>query len=270
MQPRPPLLSFSLLLLPAACAAPAPRAELPLPEAVEAAHGGSLYGRDALEVDLALVFGGAERFRGRMLFEPSSGRARIELENGALAVFDGARAWVAPDLEAFPRARFHLLTWSYFLAAPWKLGDPGVRLDAARPSTLEGEPTRSARMTFGEGVGDSPDDWYVVYVDPSTHELRGLAYIVTYGTGVEEAEREPHVALYRSFQEVDGLRMPERIEIWNWSEEEGVVGEVLGSATFLEPRLVEPTAGVFEAPGGAVEDPLPPPASALEAKESKR
>ena len=52
-------------------------------------------------------------------------------------------------------------------------------------------------MTFDRGIGDAPDDWYVVYKDNNSDLLAALVYIVTGGgTSVEVAEEDPHTITY--------------------------------------------------------------------------
>jgi hypothetical protein len=211
----------------------------------------------AVHADLRLEWGGRVGLAARLIHEPGTGRARLELADGTVAAFDGETAWVAPADADLPQARFHLLTWPYFLAAPWKLGDPGSRLEPLAPRELRGERCDVARLTFDSGVGDTPDDWYVVYTDPETHELRALAYIVTYGRAIEQAEAEPHVALYEAWTEVDGYRVPARIAIRDWSLADGPAATDLGVATFEAVRIAPAPAGAFQRPADARVDALP-------------
>lgn len=226
-----------------------------LSDQVARAHGGpELYSRPGVAGRLEVVSGGSPVLAGDLFFEPDTGRSRIDLAEGGRLIFDGERAWVVrPSGEPFPRARFHLLTWPYFISAPWKLGDPGVQLSPVDQRPLEGEMLPSARLTFERGVGDTPDDWYVVFADPETNELRALAYIVTYGTTVEEASEDPHVATYEQFVEVEGMRVPSLLRFWNWNENGGIQGPPIGRASFTEVSFREAPEGFFRIPPTAVE-----------------
>ena len=95
----------------------------------EAHNFETFHSKDALQADVTLKAGEEERFSGSMLVKTGSGRARFELDNGVTLVWDGSNAWVSPADAEFPRARFHVRTWPYFLMAPMKLGDPGVELE---------------------------------------------------------------------------------------------------------------------------------------------
>ena len=227
--------------------------------AVERAHGGAAWdAKRAVEADLRVQFGGNERFSGKLVYEPGGNRVRMVGDDGRVLVFDGERAWYTPtDLEMPPGPRFHLLTWTYFLAAPFKLDDPGAHLEPWSPSELLGDPVQIARLTFGENVGDTPDDWYHLYSDSETRRLRGMAYIVTYGKSVEQGEQEPHAIVYHDYETVDGVTLPMRWTFHHWSPEQGVHGEPIGEVTLENLRFTEPAAEVFEKPEGAAEDALP-------------
>lgn len=193
-----------------------------------------------------------------MLFTPEVGEARLDLADGTVAVFDGERAWVSPAGAEFPQARFHLLTWPYFLAAPFKLRDPGAHLEDLGTRPLDGAEHPAARLTFDPGVGDSPDDWYVVYRDPSSDRLAAMAYVVTYGgRSAEEAGAEPHAITYHDLQQVDGATLPTTWRMWHWSEEEGVHGDPIGEVVLTDLAFVTPPGDAFERPADAQEDPLP-------------
>ncbi|MCA9774142.1 MAG: hypothetical protein KC466_17125, partial [Myxococcales bacterium] len=136
---------------------------------IERAHGMDRWrAAEAVRTELTVVFGGKQSLAGTLLFETKGARSRIDTVDGATLVFDGAEAWVTPADAAVPRARFHLLTWPYFLAAPMKLRDPGTTLTDRGAMLMGGERLPAATLTFGAGVGDTPDDWYVAYRDPTT------------------------------------------------------------------------------------------------------
>jgi hypothetical protein len=232
---------------------------------IEEAQGARAWAAaEAVSADVTVTFGGRQALDGRMLFTPEVGRSRLELADGTVAVFDGERAWVSPASAELPRARFHLLTWPYFLAAPFKLRDPGTHLEDLGTRPLGGEPHPAARLTFEPGVGDSPNDWYVVYRDPDTDRLAALAYIVTYGgRSAGDAGTEPHAVTYHDFHEVGSVILPTTWRFWPWSEEQGVHGDPLGEVTLSDlrfvapPRFVTPPSDAFDRPADAREDPLP-------------
>lgn len=219
------------------------------------AHGADAYrSHAALRADVTVTFGGQVMLQGTMTFDTPVGKSRIETTDGAVMVFDGHDAWVTPIDAPIPpgMARFHLLTWPYFIAAPFKLEDPGTHIDDAGQKPLDVHHIFPAgKLTFDPGTGDSPDDWYLVYRDPDTDRLAALAYIVTYGKDTHDAEKEPHVAVYEAFEEVDGVTLVTRMSMWNWEAGTGKVGEMLGQMELANYRFVEPDGGAFTKPDGA-------------------
>lgn len=250
-------------------AAPAPPAATPTPleseaaryaRPVEQAHGrGAWRAHPALSGHLEVDFGGHTVLAGELTFATDMSRSRIETSAGPIAVWDGGTAWVAPGDAQLPMARFHVLTWPYFLLAPLKLRDPGSRLELLGERTLQGRRYRAARLTFGDGVGDTPDDWYLLYVDPDSSRLHAMAYIVTFGTTAEKAAAEPHAVVYEQLTDLDGAQVPTRLRFYAWSEDEGIHGDPIGELRLDEPHFVAPEPGVFEAPEGAREATLPTP-----------
>lgn len=227
-------------------------------EALEKAQGlGAWRSRPALECALEVVFGQTTLVEGTLLFDPHRDRVRIEQRGGILLVFDGSRAWVSPDTAQFRGARFHLRTWTYFLAAPFKLRDPGARLVEMGSLPLLGKDYPAARLTFDSGVGDTPEDWYVLYRDPQTNYLAAMAYIVTYGKDREHAEVDPHVVVFQDFTSTDGVALPTRWTFHHWKQETGAQGEPIGHVRLKNIRFVELEDSAFARPADAREDSLP-------------
>ena len=136
----------------------------PFAAAVEQAHGYDAWrNKDAFETEFQLGPDDQPMMKGTILFEVGSGRSRLELDGGVTLVWDGQAAWVSPADAAMEQARFHALTWPYFIAVAMKLADPGATLAVQADQEVLGETCHVARMTFAAGTGDSPDDWYLVY-----------------------------------------------------------------------------------------------------------
>jgi hypothetical protein len=206
---------------------------------------------------LAVERGGRPIVQGKMLFPTDLGASRLDLADGTAVVFDGTSAWVSPASSGFAGARFHALTWPYFVAVPMKLRDPGTHLEALGQRQLQGETFEAARLSFDPGTGDSPDDWYLLYRDSGTGLLRAMAYIVTYGRPAGAVKAEPHAITYHDFVEVGGVEIPTTWKLWSWSEAEGITGEPLGRVTLTEPRFVRPELGAFDRVEDAREDAPP-------------
>lgn len=231
-----------------------------LAQRIEQAHGiDALRDQPAVQGDLVVEFGGNRMLDGVMTFTPNGGQVRIEDRKGPVMVFDGRKAWIAPADSEFKQARFHLLTWPYFALAPFKLRDPGANLTDPGPMKLNERDVPALKLTFGPGVGDTPDDWYILYPEPETDRLKAVAYIVTYGTPLSEAEKQPHAVVYDDFVNVEGVTFPQTWGFYNWSADPGPHGEPIGRASFNNIRFVTPEAQTFQKPEGAREDVLPEP-----------
>lgn len=230
-------------------------------EPIQAAHGLPAWrARQAIQADIKVEFGDQVVLAGTLLFETWVGRVRIERTDGAVLVFDGQDAWVWPADAKADAARFDLLTWPYFVAAPMKLADPGTHITQLDPMPLrDNEILPAARLTFDSGVGDSPDDWYVLYRDPRNGHLVAMAYIVTYGgKDLQEAQKEPHAITYGDFETIDGVTISTRWQFWLWDANKGIHGEPLGRAQLSRVRFVDrPDPSSFGKPCGAKLAPLP-------------
>lgn len=224
------------------------------------AHGLDTWrSRPALAFDFHLISRGTKRLAGSAIMETTGGKRRMELDNGVIGVFDGNEAWVT-DTAEFGRARFHLLTWPYFLAAAFKLRDPGTNFADEGELFLDDSTTLydAAKLSFGPGIGDAPDDWYITYRGKDDSLLHGMAYIVTYSKSQEKAEQDPHAIAYYDFQNIDGAMVPTRWELRDWSREQGLAeGGYSSSMKITNLRFVEPEPGTFTAPEGAIADKLP-------------
>ncbi len=226
-------------------------------QAIEDAHHAAVYDKQrAIQARFALAFGPMQ-IDGVMFFTPSMSRAKLHINDHAIITFDGHTAWMVPaDAEVpGPPPRFHVLTWPYFLAAPYKLNDPGTVLtDAGDLPVREGQILRGTKITFDDGVGDTPDDWYIAFADPDTGRLTALAYIVTYGNDQETAEDTPGIILYDDFVDVQGVPIATTWTFHHWNVTQGVHGEPKGHATLSDLRLLDNlSATTFEKPHGAVE-----------------
>ena len=226
-----------------------------MPEVVAetyAAHAAELPAGKVLSYDLALDFGGEERFRGRVKQSPSMDLIAVtRAADSVTLAFDGREVAMVGDTSAeWARARFDVFTWPYFAAVGYKLADPGTQWE--EPDTYpwaDGGKRVGARLTFADGTGDSPDDYYLV-VPGDDGLLDGMAYIVTLGkTNEEIAEAEPHAIRYSDYTEVDGVPVAQQWSFYAWDPDAGL-GEALGSARVSDAEWVDRDAAQFATAGG--------------------
>ncbi len=164
--------------------------------------------------------------------------------NGTELTYTRDTAFVSPVDSDHRRARFDLLTWPYFLAAPFKFDDPGTRITPLGEETLMGETYETAKLSFEPGTGDAPDDWYILFRDQETGSLKAMVYIVTYGKTVEEAVDNPHCIVYDDYEETEGVLFPQTWTFYEWTEAEGL-GEKLGQAQLGNFSFTQPEASAF-------------------------
>jgi hypothetical protein len=228
-------------------------------EMIETAHHAETYAsQEAIQADFELSgFGGLE-VSGTMWFTPSMGKVRMEIGDDILLIYDGETAWQSPaDAEVpGPPARFHVLTWPYFVAAPYKLNDPGTQHESVWVHSAKENPRGGLRVTFDAGVGDTPDDWYIAMPDEQGR-LGALAYIVTYGKDQETAEKQPSVILYSDFEEVQDVPFATTWTFHYWNQDEGVQGEPKGQGSLSNIKFVIPPVDAFVKPEDAVEAKAP-------------
>ena len=217
----------------------------PFAASIEKTHGMEAWeSKDFLRGDMVVDFGGKTIIDGSFTMTPSMGEVVIEQNAGPTVTYIDGKSWVTPNADAFPRARFHVLTWPYFLAAPFKLQDPGTKLEPMEDMPYNGVDYETAKLSFGAGVGDAPEDWYILYKHPEYDRLDAMAYIVTYSKPQEEAEKKPHAIVYEDYQVVDGVPLPMTWKFYNWSEEQSIYGDPIGEVTlsslsFLPARKAE-------------------------------
>lgn len=233
-------------------------------QAIEDAHQGSIYNaQNVVIADMAIDFGPMQ-VEGTMWFTPSMGKVRMQFDgdHDVDIVYDGQTAWLNPAdaVVPGPPARFHVLTWPYFVAVPYKLDDPGtIHADAGKhPIRSEAETLPGVKITFGEGVGDTPDDWYMAFADPDTGRLTALSYIVTYGKDAQTANEQASIVLYDDFVDVDGVPFATTWSFHYWTPSKGITGEPKGKIKLSNIMFVESLGeDAFVKPEGAVEAKAP-------------
>lgn len=223
--------------------------------AIEAAHGGHLYNaKPAVFADMAVEFG-PMLLMGDMTFTPSLGRVNMNLKEAGTILYDNGESWIWPADAAVPGPppRFHVLTWPYFVAAPFKLDDPGATASDAGVLAVTGPSDKrpGTKIGFDAGVGDAPDDWYIAFTDKKGR-MDALGYIVTYGKPKAEAEKKPSMILYSDFVNVDGVEFATTWDFYFWDPAKGV-GDRKGTAKLANIRFVQPTAATFAKNPSAVE-----------------
>lgn len=135
--------------------------------------------------------------------------------------WDGQQAWIYPPEIDAVNPRFWALSGFYFEQIPFVLADPGTNYEILEDESLNGVRHHLVRVSFDQGVGDSPGDTYVVYLDPSTGRVGAVRYTVTYGRSPSEGPPDRQTLFeYDDYVTVDGLTVPTRFRGYAFSDGE--------------------------------------------------
>lgn len=233
-------------------------AETPL-EKSYSAHGGleTWKKQGAVSYDMQWGPPGNEEktIRDHQVFDLIDRNGKITAEDYTI-VSNGDKVWYAGENVAGGRpARFYLWTPFYFFALPFAFGDPGVNIESLGMKEFQAKNYEAVRVTYDSGVGDTPDDYYVAYIDPETGQLKLVYYIVTYEALVKQRAGKPaseHAMVYEQWQEVDGLNVPKMGAYYKWIDGD-ISGEPLGRMTVTNVAFSEdrPAPETFTKPEGA-------------------
>ncbi len=185
-----------------------------------------------------------------------------ELDGGAGEAatlgWDGERSWIAPGSEAFPSpARFWALTPYYFVGMPFVAADPGTRYELLEPAELDGQTYRLVKLTYEEGTGDSPDDYYILYIHPESYELAALRYVVAYPGFFPEGGHTPEKLMrYTDYRKAGELQFAHTLDTYAWTPADGdtpgAVGEKVTEVTVADISMGDEwPADVFTPVDGA-------------------
>ena len=146
-------------------------------------------------------------------------------------------------------AKFYYNLMFYFYAMPFILADDGISYDTAKPLEFEGKTYPGIKISYESGIGESPDDEYILYYNSETYQMEWLAYTVTYFT--KEKGKEFHLIKYSNWQEVDGLLVPEMLSWYHY--ENNVPTTKQNDLHFSNIKFSKEKADskIFEMPEGA-------------------
>lgn len=226
----------------------------------QAAHGlKAWWAQEVVSADVQIVFGGNLILDGTFTYQAHGPKARYDRQDGVTIYYDGETAWVHPADAEVPRGRFHVLTWPWFILAPFKVQGDGIHLSDYQMAEVDGQSYVTMLQTFGENVGDTPDDWYRFYIDPDTDLIEAMSYIVTYGKDLEEANEQASIIKYFDYEDYAGTLISTRYEFWYWDQDTHTVqGDApKGTGTVSHYKYLSADEADFTVPADARELPLP-------------
>lgn len=215
---------------------------------IESAHKKEEFlSKEAVSFDINIIFGGNKAFNGKMTMLTNSTKIKMESDDGTTVIYDGSKVYQTPSDAEYDRARFDIFTWSYFFLFPYKLSDPGTIINDYTDNKLDQATYNTLKLSFEKGVGDSPDDWYIIYADPESNVINYSAYIVTFSQPKNEAEKDPHAIEFSKYEEVDGIPISTKWIFWGWREDKGLTDK-LGHANLNNIKFVEVEDEFFSKP----------------------
>ena len=148
--------------------------------------------------------------------------------------FDGENVWVLdPENQFKGDAIFYKNLYFYFYAMPFVLADKGLHYSEVDNLEVEGVSYPGIKITFGDGVGESPKDEYYLYYDDETNQMAWLGYTVTYRTG-EKSDKISWIH-YNEWTVISGVKLPKSI---SWHKSEGnKIMEVANTVVFENATL---------------------------------
>jgi len=226
----------------------------------QSAHGiEAWWQKELIQADVKIDFGGNRIVDGTFTFEAHGPRSRYDRKQGGPVVYDGKTAWMLDPAASENNARFHVLTWPWFIMAPFKMEGDGIDLSDYQAVQFDGEQHCMIKQSFASDMGDAPDDWYRFIINAETNRINAMIYIVTYGKTTEEANAKPSIIYYKDYKEYEGTFISTVYEFWYWDEGEfDVSGDSpKGVGTVSNIRYVSNDPKMFQVSADAVELKLP-------------
>ena len=171
-----------------------------------------------LKFDFVVERAGKEALRIHHVWDRWDGRYRIETVNRegkhVVTILNvqrpgEGRSWLdgveldGEDLKkALERGYGRFINDTYWLLMPAKMLDPGVNLASEGEAELDGKAYDVVRLTFGEGIGLTPQDTYWAYVSRTSGLMERWQFVLT---GQDPTTREGF--LWSDWQAVGGVRL---------------------------------------------------------------
>jgi len=142
-------------------------------------------------------------------------KSLIDMPNHTIG-FDGENVWLKnkDTVQYKGNAKFYYNLMFYFYAMPFILADDGIIYEDVAALNFEGKSYPGIKISYENGVGESPEDEYVLYYDEETNKMVWLSYTVTYFS--KEKSKEFRFINYSNWQDVEGLLLPETLTWYNY------------------------------------------------------
>ncbi|MFT6335838.1 MAG: hypothetical protein ACJATI_002593 [Halioglobus sp.] len=197
-----------------------------------------VFNNDMICFNLDMTFGKSKSLM-KIFTTPNSSAIRVDKKNGISTIMLDGKTYTNADKSEWENEKFGIYTYQYFFMAPYKFSDSGTVWKKMSPMEINGKIKNRAKLTFEDGTGDSPNDWYMVHSNPESNLVEHIGYIVTGGgTSIEEAEKSAHAITYLDYKQVGGVPMSSRWLFSGYNQETGLgkqIGEgILRNIVFMD------------------------------------
>ena len=162
------------------------------------------------------------------------------------------QSWIHPAEATFkPHPKFWALTPTYFIGIPFIFNDPNAHFQTLEDTmSFEGKEYTQLKITYNDKAGDSPDDYYVLLIDPETKLTRGAYYTVTNPLVLDGKPPGPP-----KFITLDGLEDFHDLQLATshrtfYMEESGI-GEIMRNTEISEMKFLPKKSIDFSIPEAA-------------------
>ena len=194
-------------------------------------HGGLTQWKSMKSMSYEIV---KETGNEKQMIDLRNRRERVEASNFTCG-FDGKEYWVEADTSYKGNPKFYTNLMFYFYAMPFVLADEGINYSAEDPLEYEGKSYPGIRISYGDGVGVSPQDEYFLHYDSETHEMAWLGYTVTFFSE-EKSDKRSYIR-YNDWKKFNGLKLPNSLT-W-FKVEEGKLLEPRNTRNFINVIVSE-------------------------------
>ena len=167
--------------------------------------------------------------------------------------------WVyPPDTKVMPPVQFWSLTPTWFIGIPFVFDDDQITAEILdEPKSFQGNDYTQLKLTYGASAGESPDDYYVLLINPETKVVRGAYYTVTNPLVYKGGPVVPKFITLDNLQDIDGLQLAGGHKTYSMTD--GVIAEEQMRYTDVSEVAFVPRDSVSLTPpeGAQFLDPVP-------------